>query len=93
MDIVLDSTVDDWQSISTLTGFGVGDAMSIQNKGVAWCIMFLSDTKPDADSTEGAIITSLYQNYASCTIDLGDDECWVRPVHYGSRVILHVQEG
>lgn len=93
MDIVLDSNTTSWQSISTLTGFAVGDEMSIQNKSLGWCLVFLSDTQPEDDSTEGAILTSLRENYATCTLDLNDPECWVRPVYYGSTIRLHVQEG
>ena len=65
-----------WQSVRALTGIPVGTAINIQNKtrGVSRIIM-AQGARPDADSTDGAIIDNKDR---SVSLAAGALEVWLR---------------
>lgn len=91
MDITISSPTE-WVSVNSLTSISAGTALILQNKGAYEVIVQASSSKPDTDSLVGVIMTPLANPYAEKETETGDDEIWIRPITYGRKIFLNVQE-
>lgn len=83
---------NEWQSLSSLSGFPVGTQVKLQNKGNVFATMIESATQPAADFKEGEYITSVREAEPSKVIPTGSGEIWLRVTNGLYRTELFVQE-
>lgn len=81
-----------WQSINTLTGISVGDAMTIDNKSTS-LVLLAEGTQPSASSKDGVPLTTYRGTNSTKIIPSGSLEIWARIEAESSEVRITVQAG
>lgn len=76
----------EWQSLNALIGVAIGEALYMQNVSSA-NIHIYEGSKPDP-SVRGFLITTIYRGLnASCSIQTGSKEIWVKSTGIASGVL------
>lgn len=83
---------NEWQSLSSLSGFPVGTQVKLQNKGNVFATLIESTLQPAADFTEGEYITTTREAEPSKIIPSGSGEIWLRVTNDAYNTQLFVQE-
>lgn len=83
---------NEWQSLSSLSGFPAGTQLKLQNKGNVYATLIESTLQPAADFTEGEYITTVRESEPSKVIPTGSGEVWLRVTNSAYNTQLFVQE-
>ena len=89
-DITIPS--NDYVSVNTLASVAEGTEIQIQLKGTFFVYLQESNTKPDAASTDGILMSTVYENASTVRIPVGSDEIWARCASEGRSTKLNVEE-
>ena len=89
-DIVISN--EDWVDVSTETGIASGSSVTIQNKGVELVLLWISNTKPSADSEDGIIIYTLPHQHSIKTIKSGHNKLWLKTLSSNRSSKVNVSE-
>lgn len=89
-DITIPS--DDFVSVNTLSSVAVGTEIQLQLKGTFFVYLQESDTKPDAGSTDGILMSTVYENANTARIPSGSGEIWARCATSGRTSKINVEE-
>lgn len=73
-DVPLDET---WQSLNSLSGLNIGDALTITNKSNSICLLS-EGVQPTTGSYQGVHITSFHENESIKIVPYGSLEIWAR---------------
>ena len=71
---------NDWLDLNTASGIAVGTAMIIKNKSQTSVRIQEGTTKPDANSTDGEVLTSMALDYAGARVKSNSLKIWVKSV-------------
>lgn len=89
----INTEINDWVSVNTLTGIVVGTRIKMQNKGSKHLLSMNSAIKPDINSFEGELITPIQGEEPSKIVTENSTEVWVRRKESGSgQLKMYVQE-
>ena len=89
-----DKNIDgsDWYSVNVLSGLPIGTPMSIQLKTNAMILLFESSTKPEAQSTNGVLVSNIFYKDSTKIITANSPEIWAKCANEYDVATINIQE-
>ena len=89
-----DKNIDgsDWSSVNVLSGLPIGTPMSIQLKTNAMIILFESNTKPEAQSANGVLVSNIFYEDSTKIVTANSPEVWAKCANEYDVATINIQE-